>query len=148
MEIMNECKKCGTPHDSGRRICRECEASSARNWRAKNPDRARQIIREYQERNPEKMRAHNRRMKLRKAYGVTPEQFEAMLTSQSGRCAICGTSAPNGPGKRFMVDHSHKTGKVRGLLCCNCNFVIGHCLENIETLKKAVTYLEEKSLVC
>ena len=42
----------------------------------------------------------------------------------------------------MMVDHHHASGKVRGLLCCNCNFVIGHCLENKEILRKAISYLE------
>jgi Recombination endonuclease VII len=49
-----------------------------------------------------------------------------------------------GPGKRFMVDHHHASGRVRGLLCCNCNFIIGHCLENKAILERAIAYLEDK----
>ena len=81
-----------------------------------------------------------------KCYGITIDQYEEMLKKQEGRCAICGSEKAGGPG-RMMVDHHHKSGNVRGLLCCNCNFVIGHCLENKAILEKAIAYLEEKSLV-
>ncbi|MGQ5576747.1 endonuclease VII domain-containing protein [Streptomyces sp. ECR3.8] len=62
-----------------------------------------------------------RHLKLR--YGITIEQYEQMLASQRGGCAICG-SFPG--GKRLAVDHCHVTGRVRALLCPQCNRSIGY----------------------
>jgi hypothetical protein len=64
---------------------------------------------------------------LRTRYGIGPEQYDDMLAAQGGGCAICGTSKPgNGKGNRYFdVDHCHSTGKVRGLLCRNCNVTVG-----------------------
>jgi len=77
-------------------------------------------------------------------YGITVEQFEAMEKSQDGKCAICG-GPPRGragkKGKRFHVDHDHKTRKVRALLCFNCNAMLGNCFDEVEILEKAIAYL-------
>lgn len=80
---------------------------------------------------------------LRAAYGITPGQFDAMLLAQGGRCAICGTDAPGGRFDRFHVDHSHETGKVRGLLCQPCNHGIGSLQDSTEVLAKALEYLNK-----
>jgi len=93
---------------------------------------------------PEKDKANNRRCALRK-YGLTPKSFDDLLKSQSGCCAICRTDQPNGPGKKLMVDHCHSTNIVRGLLCCNCNFLIGHSKEDASILHAAAKYLERRA---
>jgi len=71
--------------------------------------------------------------------GITDEEFDQLLTSQAGRCKICGTS--NFPYKGPCVDHDHATKKVRGLLCLNCNRGIGAFKESPALLKKALDYL-------
>lgn len=58
---------------------------------------------------------------LKSRYGLSREQYDAMLIAQSGRCAMCA-SAP----LRLHVDHCHATGRVRGLLCQRCNLLVGH----------------------
>ena len=58
--------------------------------------------------------------------------------NQEGLCAICGLPETD---KRFCVDHNHKTGVVRGLLCANCNKGLGHFFDSIESLEKAKSYL-------
>ncbi|MFJ4624286.1 endonuclease VII domain-containing protein [Streptomyces sp. NPDC088812] len=63
------------------------------------------------------------RRKLRCEYGLTVEQYEALVAAQAGVCAICG-KAP-GTGKRLAIDHCHATGAVRALLCTNCNLAVG-----------------------
>ena len=94
-------------------------------------------------RNPDKIKLNNRRNSFRRNYGITIATYEQLLEKQQGRCAICGTFKPGGPG-RMMIDHDHSTKKVRGLLCCKCNFLIGNCLENKAILEKAIKYLEDK----
>ncbi len=56
-----------------------------------------------------------------KLYGITLEQYEEMLEAQGGVCKICGDPPPTGRKKYLSVDHCHQTGRVRGLLCTQCN---------------------------
>jgi hypothetical protein len=76
-------------------------------------------------------------------YGVTPEWFREQLVGQAARCAVCGEVM--GPGRDTHVDHDHTTGRVRGLLCRNCNIMLGHAKDSAEILNKAVSYLERSS---
>lgn len=73
-------------------------------------------------------------------YGLTIEDFDRILERQCGRCAICGTSDPGRKG--FCVDHCHDTGRVRGLLCTNCNVGIGQLGDDVDRLMRAVEYLK------
>lgn len=79
---------------------------------------------------------------LRKTYGLTPAQFEAMLEAQNGKCAICGKEAPNHHKKRLNVDHCHTVGTIRGLLCDACNRGLGLFKDDLDLLRKAIAYLE------
>ena len=79
---------------------------------------------------------------LKRNYGLTFEEFEAMLSDQDNCCAICKSTKPLGRHKRFNVDHHNKTGNVRGLLCSNCNTALGLVNDNIHTLKSMIEYLE------
>lgn len=63
-----------------------------------------------------------RKVALKKLYGITPERYSKMLQEQGGKCAICGGLPIQ---KRLAVDHDHETGKVRGLLCACCNMSLG-----------------------
>lgn len=77
--------------------------------------------------------------RLKTRYGISREQYEAMLEAQDGVCAICKGSCKT--DERLSVDHSHETGKVRGLLCRSCNMRIG-VLEQSEWVESAKKYLE------
>lgn len=83
----------------------------------------------------------NKDRKLQKAYGIGYQEYLTMLEIQNGACAICGTT-DTGNRKAFHVDHCHKTGKVRGLLCGNCNSGIGNLRDDVQLLKRAIQYLE------
>ena len=83
----------------------------------------------------------DRDAKLRAAYGISYGEYQLMLEAQQGACAICGTTS-TGKRKAFHVDHCHHTGKVRGLLCSNCNTGIGGLRDDIGLLKRAIEYLE------
>jgi hypothetical protein len=75
-----------------------------------------------------------------KTYGITAEQYASMLRYQGGKCFICQRAT--GKRRRLAVDHDHKTGKVRGLLCNPCNRdVLGHLRDSVAALERAVTYL-------
>lgn len=123
-------------------ICKPCMARRSREWRTANPERARAAVTKYQKANKERLVANRRRPHVKNTYGITVDQFDEILSKQGGCCAICRTDKPNGPGKHFFVDHNHITGRVRGLLCANCNFVIGHAGDDKEVLRAAIAYLQ------
>ncbi len=81
---------------------------------------------------------------MRTAYGMTLLEYEEMLTIQKGVCAVCG-SAGGGRGvtRTLAVDHCHKTGTVRGLLCPQCNVALGMVKDNASTLAALAMYLEK-----
>jgi hypothetical protein len=65
-----------------------------------------------------------------------------MLVSQKGRCAICFSESAGGRCGKFAVDHCHKTGRVRGLLCAICNYVLGLLRDDPAAFRRAAAYLE------
>jgi len=73
---------------------------------------------------------------LKRRYGLNKEQYDDLLKTQDYRCAICFDTliTPH-------VDHDHETNKVRGLLCTNCNLLLGHAEDNVNILSNAVSYL-------
>lgn len=77
-----------------------------------------------------------------KKLGVCNTQYEEMLVSQKGCCAICKTKLNSSRYTKFAVDHNHTTGEVRGLLCMACNTGIGLMKDSIIRLQSAITYLQ------
>jgi hypothetical protein len=89
----------------------------------------------------EKISVKERKNKyLSNKYDITLVEYETMKRSQENKCWICGSK------KTLVVDHDHDTGKVRGLLCNLCNTSLGGFKDNVDSLKKAVEYLEVHSL--
>lgn len=74
--------------------------------------------------------------RLKREYGISLEDYEAMFAGQDGCCKICKTS-----GEDLVVDHCHETGIVRGLLCNNCNWGLGNFKDNVDFLESAEGYL-------
>lgn len=104
-------------------------------------DRVRQENRRRYKANP--LAAYASR--FRRLYKMTYDDFLAMAEAQGGLCAICGEQPSSGQTKRcrgLYIDHDHATGKVRGLLCTNCNNGIGHFKDSIARLLKAIDYLK------
>lgn len=82
--------------------------------------------------------------KLKYRYGITAEDYNALLKNQDYSCAICKTKDPSSKRKgssKFHVDHCHSTGKIRGLLCNSCNTAIGHLNDDETNLVAALRYL-------
>jgi len=91
--------------------------------------------------NPAATSAVVRRAKLKRVYGLTVEQYDALLASQDGRCAICKRMSPD--GRRLHVDHDHQTRRVRGLLCHDCNRGLGIFKDSADLLAAALDYIRK-----
>lgn len=111
--------------------CKECDNLARKKWIKDNPERAHESQRERN---------------LRAKYGIGLEEYNSLLKNQKGRCGICGVSenrASYGHNKSldFSVDHCHLTGKVRGLLCNQCNRGLGMLGDTEEDILKVLKYL-------
>ena len=110
--------------------CKTCSKARVTSWHNDNHDR---VVKN-------RARAHRNR-KLRDIYKINPDDYDKMITVQSGRCAICGTDDPGRGSTFFPVDHDHETGVVRGLLCHGCNLGIAHFSDDPGKLEAAAAYL-------
>jgi hypothetical protein len=79
----------------------------------------------------------DRRRHLRKMYGMTPEQYDALYATQEGKCAVCGRHQAI-----LNVDHNHANGQVRHLLCGSCNLILGQVHDDIALLQSLIDYLQ------
>jgi len=111
----------------------------------KNKDRLKKIFRKNYILKKNEYRERNKKTYFRR-YGITYENAISTWEKQKKKCAICnvdmvilGTNGKRG----FCVDHDHKTGRFRGILCHSCNSAIGLFKENIENIKQAVNYLDK-----
>ena len=111
-------KKTGRRHSA----CKECDKARVKARHQANPERT-------------------RNNDLKRNYGITLEDHSKMYEEQNGRCAICGSEG-DGRWKKLCVDHDHKTGKVRKLLCRSCNMVLGQVEDNTQTLQSMIDYLK------
>jgi hypothetical protein len=135
---MKVCKRCSkekslsefTRHsqtkDGFRAWCKDCRADYDREQRATHPD---------------KFKDRNRRITLRK-YKLDVAGYDRLLEKQHGVCAICGNG---NKGKTFHVDHDHKTGVVRGLLCSSCNMALGLLKDDPNIVLRMFDYLEDNA---
>jgi hypothetical protein len=129
-------------------LCKECSARShkkSRNKISSDPERLekrRAYQKKWRKDNPDKMRLHHRRVLLKRKYGLTIEEYETILASQGGGCAICNKK-PNCL-RSHPVDHDHDTKRVRGILCINCNIAVGNIYNNPKIATKMAEYLENE----
>lgn len=86
---------------------------------------------------------YGRKAHLKRTYGLTEEDYNTLLSKQQYKCFSCGVSHGAFKNDRLFIDHCHKTGKIRGLLCHGCNIALGSVKDNIETLKNLIKYLEQ-----
>jgi hypothetical protein len=113
--------------------CRKCSLENAKNWRKTHPE----AVEAQQAR-----RKQERFRRILSKYGLTRDQYDSLLHMQGNSCAICGGPPGITHGLSMpLVDHCHKTGHVRGLLCQQCNSGIGLLKESRQAMEKAIEYL-------
>lgn len=91
--------------------------------------------------NPEKARAICRKTRLKKKYNLTVAEYERIFIEQGGKCAICKRAGDT----QFCVDHCHKTGIVRGILCRECNLALGNLRESLDSAQSLIEYIKRHS---
>lgn len=139
--------------------CKECEREDNRNYYLKNKTKLQMKWKEKYIRNKEyylkkskidkiKFKDRNFNNKLKLKYNITKEDYDRFLLQQDKKCAICrkeeiDIDKRNNKIRELAVDHSHETGKVRGLLCGKCNKAIGLLKDSTELLTNAINYLKE-----
>lgn len=139
--MRSTCATCDKPLDGAHRTyCKFHAAEYARNWRAKNKERHDVYRLEWWRNNRDKARVYKRKSYLKFFYGMTVEDYDALLAQQDGKCAIC-LQPPSQKQPRLFVDHNHATGENRGLLCSKCNFAVGLVDEDVENAQRMIAYL-------
>lgn len=159
------CKHCGVTksavefyanpsgRDGLRPECKACTAAKRAAWYAENAEGEKARVKEWQQANAERVNAATRERRrspaakraardghLRRKFGITVEQYEAMLDEQGGRCAICRRE-PH-PTISLHVDHDHDCGHLRGLICFECNAGLGKFRDRADQLRAALDYLD------
>jgi hypothetical protein len=142
--LVNRCKKCSAeknkkyledhPEKAEKRKAYYSE------WAKENKEKKAAACKKYGIKNRDKLRSYFWEWTLKKEYNLTPEKFYEMLDAQENRCCICGRDF-NGEIKKPAVDHDHRTGVVRGLLCDLCNRGLGFFFDNTDYLSNAIDYL-------
>lgn len=109
---------------------REIHRQGTKNWYRDNPEKAK-----------------SQRLKR---YGIDLEGYNELRAKQNYCCVVCKKNEKDvsqgrakTPATALHVDHDHATGKVRGLLCTNCNIILGKCYDDVKILKQAITYLQD-----
>jgi hypothetical protein len=120
-------------------------------WYAEHKEKRLKQIAEYTASKPKEwIQAKGRKCHLKRRYNITPQEYETKLASQNYKCAVCGKDASDnkrgGKLDPLHVDHCHKSGNLRDLLCYSCNSGLGQFKDSIETLQKAIDYLHKHVL--
>lgn len=122
-------------------------------YRAGNKDKIKEQWKKYYAGNKDKVKERSKKYYLRggkqkirsaslkRRYNITSEEYDIMYIAQNGQCSICSIKL-----EKLVVDHDHKTGVVRKLLCPSCNLAIGHLREDTHIVKAVLKYLEEYQL--
>jgi len=128
---------------------REKNRDYHKKWALKNPIKYKEYHKKYNNNHKDKRKEYwdknkhdIREYRLLKKYGINNEQYNSLIKKQNNKCAICNTQ-DNNFRKKLSVDHDHKTGKIRGLLCYKCNLILGNANDSIEILNKAKKYLKK-----
>lgn len=145
---MKTCRQCGLTKslndfynesrvkDGKQARCKICHGKATEKYRKENPD----VYRKASLKNWNSLKAEQRQERWIKRYGITAKDYKKLFDKQKGVCQICKNPCSS---RQFLsVDHCHKTGKVRGLLCVKCNTALGMLNDNVSYFKSAIEYLK------
>jgi hypothetical protein len=135
---------------------------ASKEWRQKNPEKARAASQRQREKSPEKALSAGRKYRLKRTpeqherdkrasqawhykthYGMTLDDYYKRLEAQGGHCALCPRTPDQERHGKLHVDHDHTTGRVRGLLCLPCNHALGILGDNEAGLLHALAYIRD-----
>lgn len=137
--LRRDCKKCHRAAAAIReRADPAAHAARVRRYRAANMEQERIRNRAYRKRRPEV----GERARKKYRYGLTSDAYEALWFSQGGCCKICQLQEVETSRGLLFVDHCHSSGGIRGLLCNNCNALLGMAGDSPEVLRRGAAYLE------
>lgn len=128
---MNKCTRCGKPVAKFQKKSRRCQSCRTEIHK----EYCRRVG--YHKKLYSRIKDKERERHLVKKYGVNAARYSEMLANQRGACAICQKA----PRRKLHVDHDHKTGAVRGLLCRGCNHMLGVAADDPKILLRAVRYI-------
>jgi hypothetical protein len=117
--------------------CAECRKITSKAWYHNNIEEKRKYMKEHSNARYRLKKSEYKDKKRLRLYGISPDEYQAMILTQNNVCAICIKKSD----KTLCVDHCHATTKVRGLLCHSCNKGLGVFGDSIENLERAITYL-------
>ncbi len=140
---MKTCNRCGEskpPEEYNARKCRGKPGFLEPWCRPCQNERGREVYRRRKAAGYRRSANYRHAEYVRRQYGLSPGEYEQMLTTQGGVCALC--SQPPADGQRLAVDHCHKTGDVRALLCLRCNGGLGCFQDGAELMRLAARYVE------
>ena len=125
--------------------CKKCNLLSVRKYQKNNPDKTK--FWDKKRSNNPKRKLYNKIRNFKK-YGLTIEKYNSLLIKQNNKCAICSSEEKSKQNngihtRQLAIDHCHKTGKIRSLLCSQCNKGIGHFNDSIELLNRVIEYLSK-----
>ena len=131
--------------DGYRSLCKMCASIQETMYYENNREKVKERARLHRQNNPDKIKVLNRNSHLRIKYGINSIIYDEMLIKQNYKCDICKKSV-EALQRVLYVDHDHKTGAVRSLLCARCNLIVG-LFENIEFKTKIESYLLKHSII-
>ena len=130
-----------------RSCCKECSKVAQRtHYQRRGRDLQRVRLQELQRLRTERATPQPQKdhpLRLTTGAKIRLSEYRQLLERQSGKCAICGNVSADAHYRALLVDHDHVTGKIRGLLCNECNIGLGRFKDSIDLLRQAITYLEQ-----
>lgn len=159
-KLFGEFNKCGANRNGLRTQCKQCDIDYAIKYRSKNREKINAATREWYKQNKSKVKEYHKRYREKHldriranqrknnkkyydkyVYGLDENTRLKIYDRQKKKCAICGK---NLPFKKTNIDHNHKTGEIRGILCSKCNIGLGY-IEDNEFNRKAKEYLKNSA---